>query len=64
MEACTWVTELLHDADCSAHPIILGFDSETPVKWVKQDGKWSTTQERVALLQLSYHKPSSTWVST
>jgi hypothetical protein len=57
------VRQLLHAADSSAQPIVAGFDSETPVVWGRQDGKFVTLQKPVALLQLSYHPPSSAWVS-
>lgn len=64
VEAKKLVTELLRLADSSAQPVIAGFDSETPVVWGWQDGKMVTLQKPVALLQLSYHPPSSAWVST
>lgn len=64
-EASAWLSELLKAADASSRPIMLGFDSETPVVWVKKpDGTFTTRQEQVALLQLCYHKPNQVWVST
>jgi hypothetical protein len=56
------ISELLRLADSSPSPVIVGFDSETPVVWVTDtDGKRRTRNDLpVALLQLSYHPPSST----
>jgi hypothetical protein len=56
------LVELLSLADNSSTPVIVGFDSETPVKWAKDDdGKfYSRNDLPVALLQLSYHPVSST----
>lgn len=64
VEAAELVTELLHAGDSSAQPVIAGFDSETPVVWGWQDDRYVTFQKPVALLQLSYHPPSSAWVSS
>lgn len=57
------MSELLEAADAASSPILLGFDSETPVVWAtKPVGGSAVRQDRVALLQLSYHKPSCSWV--
>lgn len=45
-------------------PVIVGFDTETPVVWGQRpDGSSVATNQRVALMQLCYHPQSSDWVS-
>lgn len=63
--AGAWIQELLDLADSSPNPVVVGFDSETPVVWKNSPDGTSTMLhgQTVALLQLCYHPPTSNWVS-
>lgn len=61
-EAGVLLAELLRLGDASATPLVVGFDSETPVLWGKVPDH--LLKPKVALIQLCYHPPSSRWVSS